>query len=46
MDELIRLLVKKDIISKEKAAQIEEHERQKPLSVFWELRTLLYLGIS
>lgn len=33
------------ILSDEQTAAINEHERNKPLSVHWELRTLLYLGI-
>jgi hypothetical protein len=39
-------LLEKNIISSEKTAQILEYENQKPVSVFWELRSLLYLGIS
>ena len=33
------------IISDEQAAAIHEYETTKPLSVHWELRTILYLGI-
>jgi len=34
------------IISEEQAAQITEFENQKPFSIHWELRSILYLGIS
>lgn len=33
------------IITNEQNAVINEYERTKPLSVYWELRTILYLGI-
>ena len=33
------------IIFNEQNAAINEYEREKPLSIHWELRTILYLGI-
>ncbi|MBL7884273.1 MAG: DUF2157 domain-containing protein [Bacteroidia bacterium] len=38
-------LYKDGIISKEQLDSITLHEQNKPLSVFWELRTILYLGV-
>lgn len=46
MNALLDRFLEKNIISSEKAAQILEYENQKPVSIFWELRSLLYLGIS
>lgn len=33
------------IINAEQLAAIDAHEQSKPMSVFWELRTILYLGV-
>jgi hypothetical protein len=33
------------VISAEQLAAIDAHEQNKPMSVFWELRTILYLGV-
>jgi Predicted membrane protein (DUF2157) len=46
MHTLLNRLLEKNIISSEKASQITAYENQKPVSIFWELRSLLYLGIS
>jgi Predicted membrane protein (DUF2157) len=46
MNALLDRLLEKNIISSEKTAQILEYENQKSVSIFWELRSLLYLGIS
>jgi hypothetical protein len=46
MNALLDRLLEKNIISSEKAAQILDYENEKLVSIFWELRTLLYLGIS
>lgn len=46
MNALLERLLKKNIISSDKAAKILAYENQKPISIFWELRSLLYLGIS
>lgn len=46
MQKLIENLLAKNIISEEKAVEITKYEDFKPLSIHWELRTILYLGIS
>ena len=38
-------LERDNMISESQARRIEEYEQHKPLSVHWELRTILYLGI-
>jgi hypothetical protein len=43
---LIKRLLEKNIITQQKADDILVFEAQKPVSIFWELRTLLFLGIS
>ena len=39
------LLHKEEIINAEQLAAISEFEKSKPMSVHWELKTILYLGI-
>ncbi len=43
---LLAQLTEKNIISAEQATQIESHEVTQPFSIHWELRFLLYLGIT
>lgn len=43
---ILNQLIDKNIISAEVANQIEIDDATKPFSIHWELRTLLYLGIS
>ena len=43
---LLAQLTEKNIISAEQATQIETHESTQPFSIHWELRFLLYLGIT
>ncbi len=38
-------LIKDGIITQEESARISEFEREKAMTVHWELRTILYLGI-
>ncbi|KAA6431513.1 DUF2157 domain-containing protein [Dyadobacter flavalbus] len=42
---ILRELVSKEIISERQASMISEYETAKPLSVHWELRFMLYVGI-
>lgn len=46
MQKLTESLLTKNLISEEQATEIRKYEDFKPLSIHWELRTLLYLGIS
>jgi hypothetical protein len=46
MELLIKKLLEEKIIIQEKADEITAFEATKPLSVYWELRSLLLLGIS
>ena len=46
MELLVKKLLEEKIISKEKGDKILEFEAKKPLSIYWELRSLLFLGIS
>lgn len=46
MEVLVKKLLEGKIISKEKGDKVLEFEAKKPLSIYWELRTLLFLGIS
>ncbi len=39
-------LVAEGVISAEKAAAIQKAESEQPFSIYWELRSLLYLGIT
>lgn len=43
---LLKHLSSEGLISPEKAAEIEEKLVKSPFSIYWELRTLLYAGIS
>ncbi|MDZ7935790.1 MAG: DUF2157 domain-containing protein [Emticicia sp.] len=43
---IIEILTKKDIISVEQASQIKDSDSNQPFSIHWELRLLLYLGIT
>lgn len=43
---LLGLLTEKGIISEKQSSQISVHEESQPFSIHWELRTLLYLGIT
>ena len=43
---LLGLLTEKGIISDKQSSQINTHEASKPFSIHWELRSLLYLGIT
>ena len=43
---LLQNLQEKEIISPEKSTAISEYEKTKPFSLHYELRTLLYLGIT
>ena len=43
---LLNTLLEKEIISPELSSKIEFEEKSKPFSIHWELRTLLYLGIT
>lgn len=43
---VLNTLVEKEIISPELASKIEFEEKNKPFSIHWELRTLLYFGIT
>jgi len=43
---LNQVLAEKGIISEEQATKISTYEKEKPFSVHWELRTLLYVGIT
>lgn len=45
-NKLSDLLTKEGIISQAKANAIEESEASKPFSIHWELRSMLYLGIT
>ena len=38
-------LLKDEIITSEQYTVIENYEKTKPMSIHWELRTVLYLGI-
>lgn len=38
-------LNEKEIITSEFAAKVEEYEAEKPFSIHWELRSILYIGI-
>ena len=42
---ILARLSEKDILTSELAAQIEKYESEKPFSIHWELRSLLYIGI-
>jgi uncharacterized membrane-anchored protein len=42
----LNILLEKEIISPELASKIDLEEKNKPFSIHWELRTLLYLGIT
>jgi Predicted membrane protein (DUF2157) len=44
--EIFKTLIEKEIISSDLATKIELEENSKPFSIHWELRSLLYLGIS
>ncbi len=43
---LLESLTNKKIISESQAEQIHTYEHTKPFSVYWELRSLLFLGIT
>lgn len=43
---LLEILVEKSIISEKQSLQISSQEASQPFSIHWELRTLLYLGIT
>ncbi|MBA4849156.1 DUF2157 domain-containing protein [Emticicia sp. BO119] len=43
---LLKTLVKKEIIPEEQSEKIAAYEQSKPFSIHWELRTLLYVGIT
>lgn len=43
---ILENLTKQSIIPAEQAAQILAYERAKPFSIHWELRSILYLGIT
>ena len=43
---LLGILTEKGIISDKQSSQISTHEISQPFSVHWELRSLLYLGIT
>ncbi|RYU83759.1 DUF2157 domain-containing protein [Hymenobacter persicinus] len=45
-DQIIADLTAKGLLPPEQAAAIAQHERTRPFSVHYELRTLLYLGIT
>ncbi|TGE18571.1 DUF2157 domain-containing protein [Hymenobacter elongatus] len=45
-DKILAALRKLDLISGEQAATIARHEREKPFSLYYELRTLLSLGVT
>ena len=45
-ESLINSLTEKNIISETQAIQISNAEKNEPFSVHWELRSLLYLGIT
>ena len=42
----IAVLLQKSLISDEKAKVLKSHDVEAPFSVFWELRSLLYVGIT
>ncbi|MCF2444167.1 DUF2157 domain-containing protein [Dyadobacter sp. CY345] len=43
---ILESLILKEIIPRQQAEKILEFETQKPFSIHWELRSILYLGIS
>ncbi|MES2795579.1 MAG: DUF2157 domain-containing protein [Bacteroidota bacterium] len=44
--DILNVLKENEIISAELASKIESYEQSKPFSIHWELRSLLYLGIT
>ena len=45
-ESILEAFSQKKIITEEQAAKIFDHEKTKPFSIHWELRAMLYLGLT